>query len=217
MPQPLQNYKNRFIQLAIKHEVLRFGEFTLKSGRISPYFFNAGLFNTGGALAELGACYAQVIVDQALAYDVLFGPAYKGIPLVSSIAVALASEHGIDKPFAFNRKEAKGHGEGGQIVGAAVHGKVLIVDDVITAGTAIREAVDIIGAQGGTPVAILIALDRQEQGRGALSAIQEVQRDFGVSVHSIITMADLIEYIQADDKYTQHLAAMQAYREQYGV
>ena len=217
MPQPLQDYKNRFIQLAIKHEVLRFGEFTLKSGRISPYFFNAGLFNTGGALAELGACYAQVIVDQALAYDVLFGPAYKGIPLVSSIAVALASEHGIDKPFAFNRKEAKGHGEGGQIVGAAVHGKVLIVDDVITAGTAIREAVDIIGAQGGTPVAILIALDRQEQGRGALSAIQEVQRDFGVSVHSIITMADLIEYIQADDKYTQHLAAMQAYREQYGV
>jgi len=217
MPQPLQNYKNRFIQLAIKHEVLRFGEFTLKSGRISPYFFNAGLFNTGGALAELGACYAQVIVDQALAYDVLFGPAYKGIPLVSSIAVALASEHGIDKPFAFNRKEAKGHGEGGQIVGAAVHGKVLIVDDVITAGTAIREAVDIIGAQGGTPVAILIALDRQEQGRGALSAIQEVQRDFGVSVHSIITMADLIEYIQADDKYTQHLAAMQAYRERYGV
>lgn len=217
MPQPLQNYKNRFIQLAIKHEVLRFGEFTLKSGRISPYFFNAGLFNTGGALAELGACYAQVIVDQALAYDVLFGPAYKGIPLVSSIAVALASEHGIDKPFAFNRKEAKGHGEGGQIVGAAVHGKVLIVDDVITAGTAIREAVDIIGTQGGTPVAILIALDRQEQGRGALSAIQEVQRDFGVSVHSIITMADLIEYIQADDKYTQHLAAMQAYREQYGV
>jgi len=217
MPQPLQNYKNRFIQLAIKHEVLRFGEFTLKSGRISPYFFNAGLFNTGGALAELGACYAQVIVDQALAYDVLFGPAYKGIPLVSSIAVALASEHGIDKPFAFNRKEAKGHGEGGQIVGAAVHGKVLIVDDVITAGTAIREAVDIIGAQGGTPVAILIALDRQEQGRGALSAIQEVQRDFGVSVHSIITMADLIEYIQADDKYTQHLAAMQTYRERYGV
>jgi len=217
MQENLQDNKKRFIQLAIESDVLRFGEFTLKSGRISPYFFNAGLFNTGRALAELGACYAQVIVDQALEFDVLFGPAYKGIPLVATIAVALSTEHGIDKPYAFNRKEAKDHGEGGSIVGADIHGSVLIVDDVITAGTAIREAVDIISAEGGTTSSILIALDRQERGRGELSAIQEVQQDFDVSVHSIITMADLISYIQTDDNYSQYLDAMQAYRDQYGI
>ncbi len=161
-----EDNKRHFIQLAIENEVLRFGEFTLKSGRTSPYFFNAGLFNTGKALAELGACYAQVIVDQTLDYDVLFGPAYKGIPLVAAISIALASEHGIDKLYAFNRKEAKDHGEGGSIVGADVHGGVLIVDDVITAGTAIREAVEIIAAAGGQTTAILIALDRQERGQG---------------------------------------------------
>jgi orotate phosphoribosyltransferase len=217
MQENLQSNKKRFIQLAIESDVLRFGEFTLKSGRISPYFFNAGLFNTGGALAELGACYAQVIVDQALEFDVLFGPAYKGIPLVAAIAVALSTEHGIDKPYAFNRKEAKDHGEGGSIVGADVHGEVLIVDDVITAGTAIREAVDIISAEGGKTSSILIALDRQEKGRGELSAIQEVQKDFAVSVHSIITMADLIAYIETDENYSQYLDAMRAYRDQYGI
>jgi len=217
MRENLQDNKKRFIQLAIENDVLRFGEFTLKSGRTSPYFFNAGLFNSGKALAELGACYAKVIVDQALEFDVLFGPAYKGIPLAAAIAVALSTEHGIDKPYAFNRKEAKDHGEGGSIVGADVHGNVLIVDDVITAGTAIREAVDIIAAEGGQTSSILIALDRQERGQGKLSAIQEVQQDFGVSVHSIITMADLIAYIQTDANYSQYLDAMQAYRDQYGI
>jgi orotate phosphoribosyltransferase len=217
MQENLKNNKRRFIQLAIENDVLRFGEFTLKSGRISPYFFNAGLFNTGRALAELGACYAQVIVDQALEFDVLFGPAYKGIPLVAAIAVALSAEHGIDKPYAFNRKEAKDHGEGGSIVGADVHGKVLIVDDVITAGTAIREAVGIISAEGGKTSSILIALDRQEKGQGELSAIQEVQKDFEVSVHSIINMADLIAYIETDENYSRYLDAMRAYRDQYGI
>lgn len=217
MQENLQDNRKRFIQLAIANDVLRFGEFTLKSGRTSPYFFNAGLFNSGAALAELGVCYAQVIVEQALDFDVLFGPAYKGIPLVAAIAVALSTEHGIDKPYAFNRKEAKAHGEGGSIVGAEIHGNVLIVDDVITAGTAIREAVDIISAEGGRTSSILIALDRQERGRGELSAIQEVQQDFDVSVHSIITMADLIAYIETDDNYSQYLDAMRAYRDQYGI
>jgi len=217
MQENLQDNKKRFIQLAIENDVLRFGEFTLKSGRTSPYFFNAGLFNSGKALAELGACYAKVIIDQALEFDVLFGPAYKGIPLAAAIAVVLSTEHGIDKPYAFNRKEAKDHGEGGSIVGADVHGNVLIVDDVITAGTAIREAVDIIAAEGGQTSSILIALDRQERGQGELSAIQEVQQDFGVSVHSIITMADLIAYIETDENYSQYLDAMQAYRDQYGI
>ena len=217
MRDQIQDNKKRFIQLAINNNVLRFGEFILKSGRTSPYFFNAGLFNTGAALAQLGSCYARVIVDQGLDFDVLFGPAYKGIPLVSAIAVALSSEHAIDKPYAFNRKEVKDHGEGGSIVGAEVHGRVLIVDDVITAGTAIREAVDIIAAEGGETTSILIALDRQERGQGELSAIQEVQRDFGVSVHSIITMADLIAYIESDPDVGQHLDAMRAYRDQYGI
>lgn len=217
MQEKLQDNRKRFIQLAIANDVLRFGEFTLKSGRTSPYFFNAGLFNSGAALAELGVCYAQVIVEQALEFDVLFGPAYKGIPLVAAIAVALSTEHGIDKPYAFNRKETKAHGEGGSIVGAEIHGNVLIVDDVITAGTAIREAVDIISAEGGRTSSILIALDRQERGRGELSAIQEVQQDFDVSVHSIITMADLIAYIETDDNYSQYLDAMRAYRDQYGI
>ena len=217
MQQSDQENKRRFIELAIANNVLKFGEFTLKSGRTSPYFFNAGLFNTGKALATLGSCYAQTIVDNALDYKVLFGPAYKGIPLAAAIAIALSTEHGIDKPYAFNRKEAKDHGEGGSIVGAAIEGKVLIVDDVITAGTAIREAVDIIRAEGGNASSILIALDRQEKGKGELSAIQEVQNDFGVSVHSIITMADLIEYIKTDDNYSQYLDAMQAYRDRYGI
>jgi len=213
----MQQNKKRFIELAIKYQVLRFGEFTLKSGRISPYFFNAGLFNSGYALAELGSCYAQTIIENKLDYDVLFGPAYKGIPLVSAIVYALSVNHGIDKPYAFNRKEAKDHGEGGLIVGAELNGKVLIVDDVITAGTAIREAVDIIQAEGATTSAVLIALDRQEKGKGDLSAIQEVHRDYGIDVFSIITMVDLIEYLQADESFGGHLDAMREYRSKYGV
>jgi orotate phosphoribosyltransferase len=213
----MQENKKRFIELAIKYQVLRFGEFTLKSGRISPYFFNAGLFNSGYALAELGSCYAQTILDNNIEYDVLFGPAYKGIPLVSAIAYALSVNHNIDKPYAFNRKEAKDHGEGGLIVGAELQGKVLIVDDVITAGTAIREAVDIIKNEAATTSAVLIALDRQEKGKGDLSAIQEVNQDYGISVFSIITMADLIEYLSADAGFSQHLTAMENYRRQFGI
>jgi len=213
----MQENKKRFIELAIKYQVLRFGEFTLKSGRISPYFFNAGLFNSGYALAELGSCYAQTIIENDINYDVLFGPAYKGIPLVAAIAYALSVNHNIDKPYAFNRKEAKDHGEGGLIVGAELSGKVLIVDDVITAGTAIREAVEIIQAEGAKTSAVLIALDRQEKGKGELSAIQEVNRDYGVEVFSIITMADLIDYLAGQSSFGQHLAAMEVYRSQYGV
>ncbi len=213
----MQENKKRFIELAIKYQVLRFGEFTLKSGRISPYFFNAGLFNSGYALAELGSCYAQTIIDNDINYDVMFGPAYKGIPLVSAIVYALSVNHGIDKPYAFNRKEAKDHGEGGLIVGAELSGKVLIVDDVITAGTAIREAVDIIQTEGATTSAVLIALDRQEKGKSELSAIQEVNRDYGIDVFSIITMADLIDYLADDDSFSQYLDAMQAYRSKYGI
>jgi len=213
----MQENKKRFIELAIKYQVLRFGEFTLKSGRVSPYFFNAGLFNSGYALAELGSCYAQTIIENDIDYDVLFGPAYKGIPLVAAIAYALSVNHGIDKPYAFNRKEAKDHGEGGSIVGAELDGKVLIVDDVITAGTAIREAVDIISNEGASTSAVLIALDRQERGKGELSAIQEVNRDYGIDVFSIITMADLIDYLSTDDSFGQHLEAMKAYRSEYGI
>ena len=213
----MQENKKRFIDLAIKYQVLRFGEFTLKSGRVSPYFFNAGLFNSGYALAELGRCYAQTIIDNNINYDVLFGPAYKGIPLVAAIAYALSADYDIDKPYSFNRKEAKDHGEGGLIVGADLSGNVLIVDDVITAGTAIREAVDIIKAEGATTSAVLIALDRQEKGKGELSAIQEVNRDYGIEVFSIITMIDLIDYLSGDESFGEHLATMEAYRQQYGV
>ena len=213
----MQENKKRFIELAIKYQVLRFGEFTLKSGRVSPYFFNAGLFNSGYALAELGSCYAQTIIENDINYDVLFGPAYKGIPLVAAIAYALSVNHDIDKPYAFNRKEAKDHGEGGLIVGAELNGKVLIVDDVITAGTAIREAVDIIQAEGAKTSAVLIALDRQEKGKGELSAIQEVHRDYGIEVFCIITMADLIDYLEGDDSFGGHLDAMRSYRREYGI
>ena len=213
----MQAYKQQFIELALKHKVLRFGEFTLKSGRVSPYFFNAGLFNTGSALAQLGSSYAAALVDLNISCDVLFGPAYKGIPLVSALAVALATQHNIDKPYAFNRKETKGHGEGGNIVGAELAGDVLIVDDVITAGTAIREAVEIIRHAGASTSAVLIALDRQEKGKGQLSAIQEVQRDYGIAVYSIITMNDLIEYLESSGTATQQLDSMRSYRTQYGI
>ena len=213
----MQDYKKQFIELALRCNVLRFGEFTLKSGRVSPYFFNAGLFNTGLALAQLGNSYADALIDNDVRYDILFGPAYKGIPLVASIAVSLAEKHNQDVPYAFNRKEAKAHGEGGNIVGAELKGDVLIVDDVITAGTAIREAVDIISTQGGTTTAVLIALDRQEKGTGVLSAIQEVQQDYGIDVYSIISMSDLIEYLQQDAANQQRLDTMNRYRDQYGI
>lgn len=213
----MQDYKKHFIRLAIQYQVLRFGEFTLKSGRVSPYFFNAGLFNTGHALSELGKSYAAALVELKLDYDVLFGPAYKGIPLVSSLAVALSVSHGIDKPYAFNRKEVKDHGEGGSIVGAELKGKVLIVDDVITAGTAIREALDIIKAEGGEASSVLIALDRQERGQAGTSAIQELQDDYNIAVSSIITLTDLINYLETDEQYEEHLAGMKEYRDEYGV
>jgi len=214
----MQDYQRQFIQLAMNSEVLRFGEFTLKSGRVSPYFFNAGLFNSGNALAELGRCYAQAIIDSGIEYDVLFGPAYKGIPVAAVTVMALATEHGIDMPYAFNRKEAKDHGEGGNIVGASMAGKrVLIIDDVITAGTAIREAVDIIKAEQAEPVGVLIALDRQEKGQGNLSAVQEVERDFDIKVSNIVTMKNLIDFLSEDDSQAEMLKLMMAYREQYGI
>src|SRR5687768_260702 len=181
-----------FIDLCLDLGVLRFGEFKLKSGRTSPYFFNAGLFKSGRALLELGRHYAQAIQSAELQYDLLFGPAYKGIPLVTTTAIALADRHGRDVPWAFNRKEAKDHGEGGTIVGTPLAGRVLIVDDVITAGTAIRESVDIIRAAGATPVGVVIALDRQERGQSTRSAVQEVEQDLGLPVTSIIKLSDLI-------------------------
>ena len=205
-----------FIELCLRLGVLRFGEFKLKSGRLSPYFFNAGLFNTGGALAELGRHYAAAIDKAAWRFDVLFGPAYKGIPLVAAASIALADRHGHDVPWAFNRKEAKDHGEGGSIVGTPLRGRVLIVDDVITAGTAIREAVDIITAAGAQPVGVVLALDRQERGQGQLSAVQEVEQTLQLPVTSILKLADLIDYLERSGNASQ-LAATRAYRGQYGV
>jgi len=213
----MQDYKRQFIQFAIENQVLRFGEFTLKSGRISPYFFNAGLFNTGAHLAKLGRFYASAIVDSGIAFDTLFGPAYKGIPLASAAAIALAEQHQRSVPWCFNRKEAKDHGEGGNIVGAPLQGKILIIDDVITAGTAIRESMDIIQAAGASAAGVVIALDRQERGKGEKSAIQEVEQNFGIQVVSIITLADLMSYLKNDAELVQYLPAVEAYRAQYGV
>ncbi len=212
----MQDYQKQFIEFALSQDVLRFGEFTLKSGRVSPYFFNAGLFNSGVALAKLGQFYAQAIVDANIDYNVLFGPAYKGIPLASSAVVALAEHHQQDIPYAFNRKEAKSHGEGGNIVGAPLQGKILIIDDVITAGTAIREAMDIITAAGAQPAGVVIALDRQEKGQGELSAIQEVEQNFGIPVISIVKLADLIEYLTQKNT-PDVLDKITAYRAQYGI
>jgi orotate phosphoribosyltransferase len=205
-----------FIELCLGLGVLRFGEFKLKSGRLSPYFFNAGLFSTGRALAELGRHYADAIARSGWQFDVLFGPAYKGIPLVASASIALADRYGRDVPWAFNRKEAKDHGEGGSIVGAPLRGRVLIVDDVITAGTAIREAIEIITAAGGQPAGVVLALDRQERGSGQLSAVQEVEQTLQLPVTSILRLADLIEYLEQAGNADQ-LAATRAYRAQYGI
>ena len=211
------DYQREFIAFAIAKDVLRFGQFQLKSGRISPYFFNAGLFNTGTALAKLGRFYAQAIAQSGARYDMLFGPAYKGIPLVSTAAVALADNHGRDLPWCFNRKEAKDHGEGGNLVGAPLKGKVLIIDDVITAGTAIRESMAILKAAGAEPAGVVVALDRQERGQGELSAIQEVARDYQIPVITIITLADLMAYLGERPELAEHLANMRRYREQYGI
>ena len=208
--------KTRFLKFAVTHGVLRFGRFTLKSGRISPYFFNAGLFKSGAALAELGRFYAQAIQDSGIGYDMLFGPAYKGIPLASATAVALADHHRLDVPYAFNRKEIKSHGEGGSVVGAPLSGRVLIIDDVITAGTAVREAIGIIRDAGAHPEAVAIALDRQERGQGQRSAIQEVEQELGLAVIAIVNLADLIEFVGQGEE-PDRLKAIEAYRQEYGV
>ena len=214
----MHDYKQAFIALALARGALKFGSFTLKSGRESPYFFNAGLFNTGAALAELGDCYADTIAAAGLEFDVLFGPAYKGIPLATATAVALAARHDRDVPWVFNRKEAKDHGEGGNLVGAPLAGRVLVIDDVITAGTAIRESIDIIHAAGGEPCGVVLALDRQERGRGERSAVQEVEQDLGLPVTSIITLADLLADFDArKDADPAQRAALQDYRRRYGI
>ncbi len=213
----MQAYQREFIRFAIERGVLRFGEFTLKSGRTSPYFFNAGLFNSGSALAQLGRFYAAAIVDSGIDFEVIFGPAYKGIPLAAATAISLAEHHQRDLPWCFNRKEAKDHGEGGTLVGSPLTGRVLIVDDVITAGTAIREVMQIIQAQSAEAAGVLIALDRQELGQGELSAIQEVERDYRMPVISIVSLAQVLEYLADDAQLKQHLPAVQAYRERYGI
>ncbi|MCG6968271.1 MAG: orotate phosphoribosyltransferase [Gammaproteobacteria bacterium] len=213
----MENYQQEFIEFALNIGVLRFGEFTLKSGRKSPYFFNAGLFNSGSALAQLGRYYAQTIVNSGIQFDVLYGPAYKGIPLAAATAIALADHHGKDTPYAFNRKEAKDHGEGGVIVGAPLQGKVLIIDDVISAGTSVRESIDIINANNAQPAGVVIALDRQEKGKGDTSAIQEVENDFGLPVASIIQLQLLVEYLEQQADMRDALQAIHGYRQQYGV
>ncbi|MCG2580866.1 MAG: orotate phosphoribosyltransferase [Marinobacter sp.] len=212
----MHDYQQHFIEFAIRRNVLRFGEFQLKSGRTSPYFFNAGLFNTGEDLLELSKAYAAALQRSGLDYDIIFGPAYKGIPLATVTAMALASE-GQNKPFAFNRKEKKDHGEGGNIVGAPLEGKVLIVDDVITAGTAIRESIDLIRAAGAEPAGVLIALDRQERGTGDLSAIQEVEQDFGLPVVSIIQLDQVLDYLSSQPDFAEHASNVAQYRNRYGV
>ena len=214
----MKAYQTEFIELAREYNVLKFGEFTLKSGRTSPYFFNAGAFASGRALAALGRCYARRIVESGIEFDVLLGPAYKGIPLAAVTAVALADEHGMDVPFAYNRKEAKTHGEGGVLVGAPLAGRVLVIDDVITAGTAVREVIAMIEAAGATLAGVAIGLNRQERGEGSLSAIQELEQAYGITVVSIIEMSHIIDYLRNTDAGNEHaLTAMLRYREQYGV
>ncbi len=213
----MKDYQRQFLEFALARQVLRFGEFTLKSGRKSPYFFNAGLFNNGASLAAIGRSYAQAVQDSGIEFDMLFGPAYKGIPLATVTAAALAEHHGRDLPYCFNRKEAKDHGEGGQLVGAPLKGRVLIVDDVITAGTAVREAVSIIRAAGATPVGLVIALDRQERGQGTLSAVKEVEQEHKMQVAAIVRLAELRDWVATQPDLKASLAAIDAYRQQYGA
>ncbi len=212
----MQDYQREFLDFALDVGVLRFGEFTLKSGRISPYFFNAGLFNTGASLARLGRYYAQAIVESGIPFDVLYGPAYKGIPLAAATAAALYEHHAIDIPYAFNRKEAKDHGEGGVIVGHPLKGRILIIDDVISAGTSVRESMEIIRSEQATPAGVVIALDRQERGQGERSAIQEVESDYGLPVSAIVRLEQLIEYL-GEKQDREALERIQAYRDRYGV
>ncbi|MEI6897195.1 MAG: orotate phosphoribosyltransferase [Psychromonas sp.] len=213
----MKDYQKEFIKFAIEKQVLKFGEFTLKSGRISPYFFNAGLFNSGRDLARLGRFYAAALQDSGIEYDLLFGPAYKGIPIATTTAVALSNDYDLDMPYCFNRKEAKTHGEGGSLVGAELTGKVMLVDDVITAGTAIRESMDIINAHHAELAGVLIALDRQEKGQTALSAIQEIERDYDAKVISIVALSDVVSYLETLPEMQQHLESVKTYRKQYGI
>ena len=213
----MRAYKREFLELSLELGVLRFGEFTLKSGRNSPYFFDAGLFSTGYAAAKLGRYYASAIADSDLEFDMLFGPAYKGIPLVALAASALAEHHDLDVPYAFNRKEAKGHGEGGSIVGAALAGKVLIVDDVITAGTAVREAQQIITSAGADIAGLVISLDRQEIGRDSRSAVQEVEQTLRIPVISIVQLEDLVDLLEESTEYSEFLKPILDYRSKYGI
>jgi orotate phosphoribosyltransferase len=213
----MQDFKQTFFELALSKGNLRFGSFTLKSGRVSPYFFNAGGFDDGASLAALSRCYAAAICASAIGFDMLFGPAYKGIPLAAATAIALHNDHGRNVPYAYNRKEAKDHGEGGTVVGAALRGRVLIIDDVISAGTSVRESIALIRQAGAAPTAIAIALDRQERGRGNLSAVQEVRGEFGLACVSIATLDDLLEYLRARQLDGIDVAAIQRYRDEYGV
>ena len=213
----MKAYQREFIEFALEKEVLKFGEFTLKSGRKSPYFFNAGLFNTGRDLARLGRFYAAALADSGIDFDMLFGPAYKGIPIATTTAVALADHHDVDTPYCFNRKEAKDHGEGGNLVGSALEGRIMLVDDVITAGTAIRESMEIIQANGADLAGVLVAIDRQEKGKGELSAIQEVERDFGCAIISIVSLTDLVTFLEEKGTDKEHLEAVKAYRAEYGI
>ncbi|AVH27297.1 orotate phosphoribosyltransferase [Vibrio diabolicus] len=213
----MKAYQREFIEFALEKEVLKFGEFTLKSGRKSPYFFNAGLFNTGRDLARLGRFYAAALADSGIEFDVLFGPAYKGIPIATTTAVALADHHDVDTPYCFNRKEAKDHGEGGNLVGSALEGRIMLVDDVITAGTAIRESMEIIQANGADLAGVLVAIDRQEKGKGELSAIQEVERDFGCAIISIVSLTDLVTFLEEKGTDKEHLETVKAYRAEYGI
>jgi orotate phosphoribosyltransferase len=210
------DFRQEFIEFALQQNVLRFGQFKTKAGRLSPYFFNAGLFNDGAALDRLSQFYAKAILSSGIGIDMLFGPAYKGIPLVAVSALALARS-GCNLPFAFNRKEAKDHGEGGSIIGAPLAGRVLIIDDVISAGTSVRESVELIRAAGATPCGVVIALDRMERGSGPLSAVQEVARDYGIPVHAVATLDDLMAYLRVRSDFKDHQAAVARYRDEYGV
>lgn len=213
----MKDYQTEFLNFAIENKVLKFGEFTLKSGRLSPYFFNFGLFQTGAALAKLGDYYAQAIIDSGLKFDMLFGPAYKGIPLVAVVAANLYEKHGLDYPYAYNRKEAKDHGEGGTIVGAPLNGKVLVVDDVISAGTASREAADLVAQHDAELAGICISLDRQEKGQGEKSAVQEIAETYGISVINIIGLNQVIQYLETSQQDEALLAKISDYRNKYGV
>ena len=213
----MERYQRDFLDFALDSKVLRFGRFKLKSGRTSPYFFNAGLFHSGSALSKLGRYYAETVVRTGIEFDILFGPAYKGIPLAAATAIALHQHHGIDTDWAFNRKEAKDHGEGGSTVGAPLHGRVLLVDDVITAGTAVRESMQLLSRHEATPVGVLVSLDRKERGQGSLSAIQEVEREFDIRVASIVDLDDLIEHLEHRPAFSEALADLRTYRDGYGV